>query len=85
MIVFCLEFFLVTPDTHSFLMVDPDNPPICHFCTDDEELTVEHIMITCAHFNRIRQDHFTVPTMKELFEKVDNVNIINFIKEAGLY
>ena len=48
-------------------------------------LTVQHILVDCVDFALIRQNHFQVDSLKELFEKVDPSVILHFIKDIGLF
>ena len=42
--------------THSFLLKG-EEPPVCIGC--DKRLTIEHILLTCSDFIKIRESHFT--------------------------
>jgi len=39
----------------------------------------------CVDFNDVRNKHFVVSSVKDLFENVEAQNIIYFIKETRLY
>jgi len=60
-----------------------ENQPECQAC--QSALTVTHILIDCTHLSAVRQRHFRVDTLKELFETVDSRNIIAFIKDINFY
>ena len=45
-------------------------------------LTVKHILIDCRDFRDIRNKYFVTSTMKDVFEQVSTLNVINFIKET---
>ena len=50
--------------THSFLLKGKE-PPMRIAC--DERLTIEHILLTCSDFIKIRESHFTAQTLHALF------------------
>ena len=68
--------------THSYLL-HRERPPECDACR--LPLTVEHILISCSKYNSVRQTHFTVSSLEELFHKVNVRVLIQYIKEIGLY
>ena len=68
--------------THSYLLAGEDQP-ICAAC--DAPLTVKHILLDCPALRDIRQKYFTASSLKDIFESVDNQNIIDFIKNAHFY
>jgi len=43
----------------------------------------KHILIECLDFSHIFPNYFVAASRRELFEKVDTHNVINFIKEAN--
>jgi len=45
-------------------------------------LTVKHILIECTDFRDIHNKYFVTSTMKDVFEQVSTLNVINFIKET---
>jgi len=49
------------------------------------QLCVKHILLDCTHLSAVHQRHFTVDTLKELFEIVDSGNIIAFSKDINFY
>ena len=69
--------------THSYLMEGKD-PPKCQFCPN-QDLTVEHILIFCSHFTGLRYSYYRVNSLKDLFENVHSLVIIDFIRAAGLF
>jgi len=60
-----------------------DVQPECVACVCP--LTVQHILIECADFMHIRRKYFSVPSMRELFEKVSPSKIFSFLKEIELF
>jgi len=48
-------------------------------------LTVKHILVECANLRDIREKYFTVSSLADLFDKVDNHTVIGFIKETHFY
>jgi len=67
---------------HSYLLAGEDQP-ICAAC--DAPLTVKHILLDCPALRDIRQKYFAASSLKDIFESVDNQNIIDFIKNAHFY
>ena len=55
-----------------------DDLPECGTCQCP--LTVKHILIECVDLNDVRNKHFVVSSMKDLFENVASQNIVDFIK-----
>ena len=68
--------------THSHLR-NRENAQDCDHCQCP--LTVEHILLQCQFFTNIRLKFFTVITLSDLFNKVPNANIIDFLKEIDMY
>ena len=48
-------------------------------------LTVKHILVECANFSDIREKYFTVSSLADLLNRVDNHTVIGFIKETHFY
>ena len=48
-------------------------------------LTVRHILVDCSNLQDTRLKFFTVSSLKDLFEHVNNRNILNFIEESHFY
>jgi len=61
--------------THSYLLTGDDSPT-CQSC--GIPLTVKHILVECANFRDIREKYFTVSSLADLFNRVDNHTVIDF-------
>jgi len=48
-------------------------------------LTVKHILLDCPELRDVPLKYFTASFLKDIFESVDNRNIISFIKDAHFY
>ena len=68
--------------THAFLL-RRESKPLCATCNC--ELSVEHILLSCRNNDSIRNLYFNVSTLHELFEKCSSLQILDFIKDIGLY
>ena len=68
--------------THSYLL-SGDDSPTCQSC--GIPLTVKHILVEFANFRDIREKYFTVSSLADLFNRVDNHTVIDFIKETHFY
>ena len=68
--------------THSYLLKKEEQPE-CVFCA--EPFTVKHFLIDCIDLALVRQKHFNVDSMFQLFNSVHYENIISFLKEVHLY
>jgi hypothetical protein len=51
----------------------------------DSPFTVEHILVDCVEFAMGRSNYFNVSSLEELFRTVRMRELIDFIKEIGLY
>jgi len=65
--------------THPYLLSGEDQPT-CTKC--DTVLTVKHILLDCPELWDVR---LKPSSLKDIFESVDNQNIIGFIKDARFY
>lgn len=68
--------------THSYLLAG-ERPPMCIWC--HSPLTVEHIIIDYVDFALSRSKYFNVRSLQELFATVQTRDLIDFIKDVGLY
>ena len=68
--------------THSFLLKG-EEPPMCIGC--DKRLTIEHILLTCSDFIKIRESHFTAKSLRMLFQDISPEKIFNFLKEINIF
>ena len=68
--------------THSYLLGGDDSPS-CQSCLIP--LTVKHILVECANLRDIREKYFAVSSIADLFNRVDNHTVIDFIKETHFY
>jgi len=67
--------------THSYLL-SGDDQPTCSSC--GHSLAVRHILLYCIDLQDVRQRHFSVTCLRDLFETVDN-RVIDFIKAICCY
>jgi hypothetical protein len=68
--------------THSFLL-QGEQPPECIPCA--ETLSVKHILIDCVDFVPMRQRHYTVTSMKDLFDRINPSSIFEFLLNYNFY
>ena len=66
-------------------MENRPHPPLCDQCEGDHELTVQHILIECNFLKIIRQRHYDVTDLNQLFKTVSSKRILDFVKDIGLY
>jgi len=67
---------------HSYLLSGEDQ----RTCTEcDTVLTVKHILLDCPELRDVRLIYFTGSSLKDIFDSVDNQDIIGFIKDAHFY
>jgi ribonuclease HI len=81
-VVLCRARIGHTHLTHSYLLKGEDQPE-CIPCQC--ALTIKHILIDCVDFSVIRQNHFNVKSLKELFDTIDTRVLLKYLKEIGLY
>ena len=58
-------------------------PTACQYC--GQTLTIEHILLECTVLQQIRDDCYTVDSLRTLFETIPETCIIEFLREAGFY
>jgi len=68
--------------THSYLL-SGDDQPTCSTC--GHPLTVRHILLDCVDLQDVRRKHFSVTSLRDLFETVDNRVVIDFIKDIRFH
>jgi ribonuclease HI len=68
--------------THSYLLKH-ETPPDCTHCNC--LLTVKHILLECPLHNITRSKHYTVTDLHQLFNTVQPMHIINYLKEISYY
>ena len=66
--------------THDFIL--KEEPPSKYQCGNHYK--IRHILIECTNLSRIRKIFYKVNSMKELFEKINPKNVIEFLKRIGL-
>ena len=64
--------------THSYLLSGDDSPS-CQSC--GIPLTVKHILVECANLQDIREKYFTVSSLADLFDRVDNHTVIDLSRK----
>ena len=52
---------------------------------DTQSLTVKHILVEPANLRDIREKYFTVFSLADSFNRVDNHTVIDFIMETHFY
>jgi len=67
----------------TLVFVRYNDSPTCQSC--GIPLTVKHILVECANLRDIREKYFTVSSLADLFNRVDNHSVIGFIKETHFY
>ena len=56
---------------------------MCASC--DAILTVKRILLDCPNIQDVRRKYFIASSLKDIFDNVDNKNIIDFIKDSHFY
>ncbi|WP_144077532.1 ribonuclease H family protein, partial [Solemya velum gill symbiont] len=68
--------------THAHLLKHEPRP-VCIHCSTP--LTVAHILLYCSHYASIRHTYFPTTDMYTLFKNTSITQIVNYIKEIGIY
>lgn len=68
--------------THGHLLVG-DPPPECIPC--DCPFSIKHVLLDCVDFANTRQNYFDCANMFDLFKTVSSKNIIDFLRDIGLF
>ena len=68
--------------THSYRL-DRTARPQCETCQED--LTIEHILVECPEFDRLRTTIIEGSTLAEIFETTPANAIVNFFKQTDHY
>ena len=68
--------------THSFYFTQEERP-WCFAC--DEQLSVEHILLSCSDLIDVRRRHYTAASLKLLFRDVPPDIIFNFLHEINVF
>ena len=66
--------------TRDFILKEEPPPK----CPCGNHYTIRHILIECTNISRIRKKFYKVNSMKELFDKINPKNVIEFLKRIGL-
>ena len=66
--------------THNFILKEEPPPK----CPCGNHYKIRHILIECTNLSRSRKFFYKVNSMKELFEKINPKNVIEFLKRIGL-
>jgi len=60
-----------------------DDQPACESC--EVPFTFKHILVDCPDLQDTQLKYFTLSSLKDLLERVDSCNIIDFIIETHFY
>ena len=58
---------------------------MCRWETTHSLTTAKHILVECVDLNDVRNKHFVVSSIKDLFDNIEAHKIIVFIKETRFY
>ena len=68
--------------THAYLLKKED-APFCVPC--DCPFTMKHLLVECVDYQHIRDEFYRVNKIEELFQFVPALNVLQFLKESGLF
>ena len=72
---------------HSYLtqihLLKGEDPPFCIAC--NEVMTIKHLLLDCADLIDVRENYFTVNSLKDLFCTVPPQAVFGFLKEINVY
>ena len=66
-------------------MENRPHPLLSDQCEGDNELTVKPILIECKFLKIIRQWHYDVTDLNQLFKTVSSKRILEFVKDISVY
>ena len=46
---------------------------------------MKHILVECVGLKDVRNKHFVVSSIKDVFDNVEALKIVDFIKETGFH
>ena len=51
----------------------------------DQDLSIEHILLTCMDFIEIRESHFTANSLRMLFQDISPRDDFYFLEEINIF
>ena len=57
----------------------------CFYSVCKEDQCTKHILVECVDLKDVRNKHFIVSSIKDLFDNIEAPKIIDFIKETRFY
>ncbi|WP_135568158.1 reverse transcriptase domain-containing protein, partial [Solemya elarraichensis gill symbiont] len=73
-----------TKATHSHLLDNIKDRPICNKCTSQAPLTVDHILLRCTAYTAARAKYFLVSDLVTLFRHVPVSYILQFVHDIHM-